>query len=94
MVEAIADSRLVSKLTHQEIQKLPGHFDDDGFYLLDEGGFYDTHGFHYDKNGVDAIGGFYDSSGVYIAPKRTAGSLQLNDDGRSIMCEKLSPEEI
>jgi len=49
---------------------LEGHYDDDGFYLLDEGGFYDPDGFHYDKNGIDAIGGFYDSSGVYIAPKK------------------------
>ena len=60
---------------------------------MDEGGFYDPSGFHYDKNGVDAVGGFYDSSGVYIAPKRAAGSLTLNDDGRSVLCVKLSKEE-
>ena len=87
------DSRLV-KLTPEEFQKFPGHYDDDGFYILDEGGFYDPPGFHYDKHGVDAIGGFYDSSGVYIAPKKTSGSLTLNEDGRSVLCVKLKTEEV
>ena len=61
---------------------------------MDEGGFYDPVGFYYDKNGVDAIGGFYDSSGVYIAPKKNAGNLILNEDGRSVLCVKLTVEEI
>lgn len=59
----------LTKLSNKEIEKLPGSYDNDGFYLLDEGGFYDPEGFYYDKNGIDAIGGFYDNSGVYIAPK-------------------------
>ena len=67
------DSRLI-KLSMEEIQKFPGHLDDDGFYILDEGGFYDPHGFYYDKDGIDAIGGFYNNAGVYIAPKKAAGS--------------------
>lgn len=87
------DSRLV-KLTPEEFEKFPGHYDDDGFYILDEGGFYDPAGFYYDKNGVDAIGGFYDSSGVYIAPKKISGSLTLNEDGRSVLCVKKTAEEI
>jgi len=62
------------KLERAEIEKLEGHYDKDGFYLLDAGGFYDMEGFHYDENGIDAIGGFYDSSGVYIAPKQCVGS--------------------
>jgi hypothetical protein len=73
MVEAIKDkknSAALVKLEQEEIQKLAGHYDDDGFYLLDEGGFYDPEGFYYDKNGIDAVGGFYDSSGIYIAPKK------------------------
>lgn len=51
---------------------MAGFYDEDGFYLLEEAGdgFYDPHGFHYDKNGIDAIGGFYNSAGVYIAPKK------------------------
>ena len=68
--------------------------DKDGFYILDEGGFYDPEGFHYDENGVDAVGGFYDSSGVYIVPKKTAGDLALNEDGRSVACVKLTKAEI
>ena len=88
MVEGISDARLV-KLTKEEIEKLVGHYDEDGFYILETGGFYDTQGFHYDKNGVDAIGGFYDSSGVYIAPKKHAGSHEMNADGRSLLAVKL-----
>ena len=87
------DQRLV-KLTIDEIQKFAGHFDEDEFYILDEGGFYDPHGFYYDKHGVDAIGGFYDSAGVYIAPKKATGTLTLNEDARSVLCVKLSHEEI
>ena len=87
------DSRLV-KLSPEEFQKFPGHFDEDDFYILDEGGFYDPTGFHYDKHGVDATGGFYDSGGVYIAPKKITGSLTLNEDGRSVLCIKLTTEEI
>ena len=89
----ITDSRLV-KLSAEEFEKFPGHYDDDGFYILNEGGFYDPAGFYYDKNGVDAIGGFYNNSGVYIAPKKTSGSLTLNEDGRSVLCVRLTAEEV
>ena len=96
MVEASkpgAKPRLV-KLSLEEIKQKPGHFDKDGFYLLDEGGFFDPEGFHYDKDGVDAVGGFYDASGVYIAPRRAAGVDTFNEDGRSVLCVKLLKEEI
>ena len=83
----------VVKLGIDEIKKLPGHFDNDGFYILDEGGFYDPDGFHYDKNGVDAVGGFYNKAGMYIAPQKNANQ-QLNEDGRSVLCVKLSPAAI
>ena len=86
------DSRLV-KLSQEEIKEFAGHFDADGFYILDEGGFYDPAGFHYDASGVDAIGGFYDSSGVYIAPKKAIGQT-LDENGRSVLCVKLTREEI
>lgn len=89
----IHESKL-TKLDKEAIEKLTGHYDKDSFYLLDKGGFYDPEGFHYDENGIDAIGGFYDNSGVYIAPKQGVGSQTYNEDGRSVLCVKLSKEEI
>lgn len=96
MVEAAKalPKQMLARLSREDILKLPGHFDEDGFYLLDEGGFYDVEGYYYDENGIDAVGGFYDKSGVYIAPKRAAGSQTLNEDGRSVLCIKLTKEEI
>ena len=87
-------ARSLEKLSKEAIEALPGHYDEDGFYILEEGGFYDPAGFHYDRNGVDAIGGFYDNAGVYIAPQRAAGTLTLNEDGRSVLCVKLEKAEI
>lgn len=58
--------RIYSK---EEIQQRPGHYDNDGFYLLDAGGFFDDHGYLFDKDGFNSIGGFYDpENGEYISP--------------------------
>lgn len=49
---------------------MDGHFDKDGFYLLNAGGYYDPLGYYFNKEGFDAQGGKYDESGVYVsAPK-------------------------
>lgn len=92
--EVSGSGRRLVKLAKGEIEQLAGQYDEDGFYLLEEGGFYDPAGFHYDKNGVDATGGFYDSSGIYIAPKKAAGTLTLNEDGRSVLAVRLPKHEI
>jgi len=42
-----------AKLSKEQIEQLPGKYDEDGFYLLDEGGFYDPCGVHFDKDGYD-----------------------------------------
>lgn len=94
MVEAKKRESKLVQLDKEEIEKLGGHYDKDGFYLLDEGGFYDPEGYHYDENGIDAIGGFYDNAGVYIAPKKNVGSHTLDQNGRSVLCVKLTEEEI
>lgn len=52
-----------------EIEQLPGKFDNDGFYLLDQGGFFDDFGYYFNKDGFNEIGGFYDpEKGDYIDP--------------------------
>lgn len=54
-------------LSREEIEYLDGTYDDDGFYHLKEGGFYDPYGYYFDKDGKDAFGGKYDSNtGEYV----------------------------
>jgi hypothetical protein len=55
----------------EEIEKLDGEYDQDGFYKLKDESFYDPLGYHYNKNGIDAVGGFYDEEGFYCAPNKT-----------------------
>ena len=51
------------------IEGQKGNYDKDGFYILDEGGFFDDHGYHFDNNGFNEIGGFYDpDTGEYVCP--------------------------
>lgn len=64
------------KLSIAEIESLEGHYDNDGFYLLKEGGFYDPLGFHFNKDGFDAQGGRYDDAGIYCAPAKVPQRLR------------------
>jgi len=53
----------------EEIEAKKGHYDDDGFYILDEGGFFDDHGYFFNKDGFNSVFGFYDpGTGEYINP--------------------------
>lgn len=66
-------------LSHQEIEKEPGSYDEDGFYKLKEGGFYDPYGYHFDEHEMDEVCGKYDEDGIY----RTAeeyDEIELNQD--------------
>ena len=58
----------LTKLTKEEVEKLEGRYDDDGFYLLEQGGYYDPLGYYFDKDGFDSVGGQYDKEGYYIQP--------------------------
>jgi hypothetical protein len=42
------------KLSIVEIERLDGHYDKDGFYLLKDGSFYDPLGYYFNKDGLDA----------------------------------------
>lgn len=45
----------------------PGKYDEDGFYILEEGGFYDPLGVRFGADGLDEHGGRYDEQGFYVA---------------------------
>ena len=57
------------RLSKKEIEKLDGKYDEDGFYMLKDGAFYDTYGVFFDKDGYDEVGGFYDEEGYYVKPE-------------------------
>ena len=82
-------------LTKEEIQKLSpdGTFDEDGFYILKDGDFYDPLGYYFDKDGFDETGGRYDDEGFYIPAPEQSGDdrvlamtkeevLALHPDGK------------
>ena len=56
-------------MSREEIEKLglEGKFDEDGFYILADGDFYDPLGYYFDKQGYDETGGHYDDDGYYVA---------------------------
>lgn len=65
----------LKRYTKEYIEKQTGSYDDDGFYLLQEGDYFDTFGFYFDVEGFDEIGGFYDqNTGAYKAPPAEYGN--------------------
>jgi hypothetical protein len=54
-------------LTKEEIQALhpEGSFDEDGFYKLKDGDYFDPFGFYFNSEGLDSNGGNYDEAGYY-----------------------------
>ncbi len=62
MVESLKQG----KLSKEQIEALEGGYDEDGFYLLKDGSFYDPLGYYFNKDGFDETGGRYNDSGVYI----------------------------
>lgn len=70
----------VKKYSRQEIENRPGKYDNDNFYILPDGDFFDPQGFYFDRKGYDQLGGHYDSvTGHYIpGTKYAACTLQKN----------------
>ncbi len=62
MVESLKQG----KLSKEQIEALEGGYDEDGFYLLKDGSFYDPLGYYFNIDGFDETGGRYNDSGVYI----------------------------
>lgn len=49
----------------EEIEQLKGEYDADGFYVLEDGSFYDPNGYYFDHEGYDEFGGYYEK-GYYV----------------------------
>jgi len=43
-----------------------GYYDEDGFFILKDGDFYDPWGYYFYSNGEDEYGGYYNDQGYYI----------------------------
>ena len=53
----------------EEIEKHEGKYDNDGFYILKDGDFFDPYGYYFDENGLDEVGGFYSNeTNEYVQP--------------------------
>lgn len=46
-----------------DINDKKGVYDAEGFYILEDGSFYDTWGYYFDAEGYDEYGGYYDDDG-------------------------------
>lgn len=81
--EANQHFQMPKQHTKEEKESFPGKYDEDGFYILTEGGFFDPEGYKFDKKGYDEIGGFYDEEGQYVSPPGykdpNAGTFQYDD---------------
>lgn len=65
------------QFSEEEIKAKQGKFDEDNFYILPDGDFYDNEGYYFDVEGFDELGGYYDDNGEYIAPP---GLNKIKDD--------------
>jgi hypothetical protein len=61
------------RIPKDEIEKQAGKYDEDGFYILEAGDFFDPNGYYFDKEGFDASGGSYDDQGVYVPGNLSSG---------------------
>ena len=94
----------LKQFSRKHIESQHGHYDNDGFYLLQDGDFYDAHGFYFNKDGFNDQGGFYDpGSGEYVDPNDTGaadyyeelcGASQDSDSGDDGVVDEYNiPEE-
>ena len=57
-----------------------GKYDEDDFYLLEDGSFYDPLGYFFDQDGFDEVFGFYDEHGYYVAPEEEYENDEYGDE--------------
>ncbi len=51
--------------TKEDIEQHEGYYDEDGFYVMGDGSFYDPNGYYFDQEGYDEFGGYYEN-GYYV----------------------------
>ena len=49
-----------------------GYYDDDDFFILQDGDFFDPFGYYFNEFGMDADSGHFDDNGYYIPGKKRA----------------------
>lgn len=64
-----------------------GEYDDQGFYRLPDGDFYDPDGVYFNKEGKDKYGGYYDEEFNYIASKEYTDLLKEINEEHNILAE-------
>lgn len=74
----------LKKLSKSEIEQLPGEYDEDKFYILKDGSYYDDQGYFFNKWGFDADGSRYNENGTLVhRPVRAALDESTNQVGLS-----------
>ena len=73
-----SEFRIMKMTSKEDIEKQKGKYDEDGFYILEDGGFYDPNGYYFDKKGVNANGGIYDEEGNYVPGNIEVGFTRSN----------------
>ena len=68
-----------------------GEYDDNGFYRLPGGDYYDPDGVYFDKDGKDKYGGFYDKEFNYHPSKEYEDMVQAIQDEHCLL-EQLGQE--
>eukprot|EP00345_Euplotes_harpa_P014017 CAMPEP_0168341502 /NCGR_PEP_ID=MMETSP0213-20121227/14736_1 /TAXON_ID=151035 /ORGANISM="Euplotes harpa, Strain FSP1.4" /LENGTH=257 /DNA_ID=CAMNT_0008348019 /DNA_START=13 /DNA_END=786 /DNA_ORIENTATION=- len=70
----------------QEFEEVEGgNYDDNGFYRLSGGDFYDPDGVYFDKDGKDKYGGYYDEEFLYHPGKEYLDMVKVIQDEHQLL---------
>lgn len=88
--------------TEEEQKKYPGYaegkLDEQGFYVLPDGSFFDPDGYYFDQEGYDEFGGYYDDDLYYVPGEEYEEQyyedlkVKLDDEEKRIIEESLDAD--